>query len=89
MNQEEAEVIVEAVKEYGPSRVMVEKDYAIPSHKAEKRGIKATVVFIRNDGWTLGAPVHYEKNAFETWSDHWTHFAKLPDGVATPIEEYI
>jgi hypothetical protein len=32
------------------------------------------VIFERRDGWRLGAPLHFERTAFETWADRWVAY---------------
>ena len=55
--------------------------------RAAEKGISPEVVFLRKDGWTLGAPRQYESIAYDMWSDEWTHFSR--DGKTwKPISEY-
>ena len=56
--------------------------------RAFERGIKPDVIFIRNDGWTLGAPSSLEDVAFDLWKKDWTHFARAGKWEVTPIENY-
>lgn len=74
-----------------PNRVIVGKGRAIPARKAKAQfGIEPDIIFIRDDGWTLGAPSQFEKEAYETWKDHWTHFVRpgISDAKSRPIEHY-
>jgi hypothetical protein len=32
------------------------------------------VIFERRDGWRIGAPLHFERTAFEAWSDRWVAY---------------
>jgi hypothetical protein len=32
------------------------------------------VIFERRDGWLIGAPLHFERTAFEAWSDRWVAY---------------
>ena len=47
------------------------------------------IVFIRSDGWKLGAPKQFESTAYETWQDQWTEFCIARDPLPIrPIKEY-
>jgi hypothetical protein len=72
-----------------PDRVMVDE------FKAGRpvAGTLIDVVFIRHDGWTLGARWDLEDAARQTWHDHWTFtLRRTPDGwrlddsVRSPLE---
>lgn len=45
------------------------------------------VVLLRNDGWTLAAPLRYLKAAYELWSGSWVA-AQHRDGYALPVRSY-
>lgn len=68
-------------------RVVVSPDTAVPpldDHDVD-------VVFIRADGWVLGAPERFEAAAYAMWSDEWHAFARRDDSppwVVRGIEEY-
>ncbi len=38
------------------------------------RGIKVAVVFVRDDGWTLGAPRHLCREAKTLWDGCWQKY---------------
>lgn len=61
------------VQERGPDRVLVgASGEALPSARAlELFGLVPSVVFIRNDGWTLGAPSELERAAYLLWAGEW------------------
>jgi hypothetical protein len=47
------------------------------------------VVFVRGDGWSLGASERIEGSAFDTWAGLWTLFARESEGWRLrPISEY-
>lgn len=55
-----------------PTRVVVdEAGTALTPRRARARGIQVDVVFIRSDGWTLGAPRELEETARNLWSNDW------------------
>ena len=41
-------------------------------------GIITEVMFIRDDGWVLGAPFEYESAAESLWRDHWEFTMRMP-----------
>ena len=57
------------IKAVGPSRILI---------NAEGKAVRPAdtdelylVVFIRKDGWSLGAPSHLETPARAVWPDQW------------------
>ena len=60
---------------------------AVPQNVAEKLGIFPYVIFVRKDGWSLGAPREFADTAFDMWAGSWDHY--IIDGVEYPIEEYV
>lgn len=50
--------------------------------------VKPDIIFVRDDGWCLGAPALLEKTAYRIWRDSWTHFWRRGDENKTPISEY-
>lgn len=72
-----------------PRRVMVAKHIAASPDAAEKRfGIKPDVVFVRNDGWTLGAPENLASHAHAQWPETWIAFYRLDDMRVRPIDDF-
>jgi hypothetical protein len=71
-------------------RVLVEEGgYAAnPRSARERYGVVPDIIFIRRDGWTLGAPAKLEALAFKMWSDEWKSFMRRGDRHPRPIEEY-
>lgn len=45
------------------------------------------VVFLRGDGWTLGAPAELAEDAYRSWAEEWTHFSVRGSGWV-PIERW-
>ena len=73
-----------------PTRVVVDDTgMANTPDIAESFGITADIVFLRNDGWSLGAPFRFEGIAYRMWSDSWTKFCHRGDTQFTPISKYI
>lgn len=66
--------IVELVKRNGPVREIVDAEgLGMSPERARKRADykPPTVVFVRNDGWTLGARAKFEAIARRTWAGSW------------------
>ena len=57
----------------GPDRVLIGADgTAVPPRRArEEYDIVPDVVFVRNDGWSLGAPIEMRFVAHELWKEGW------------------
>lgn len=73
----------------GPTRVVINADgEAVPWPRAHQKGIFADIIFIRRDGWSLGAPAHLEEIAYRMWRDEWVGFIRRPSEIAQPIREY-
>lgn len=74
----------------GPDRVVInESGEATTSRRArEDYGILPDVIFIRNDGWSLGAPAHLERVAYEMHQGEWVGYMRTPFVVERMISEY-
>ena len=75
----------------GPTRVIVEASgLAVPPKQArDVFQVSSEIIFIRDDGWMLGAPRESESIAFNMWEGSWTHFLRRPHTQWIPIERYI
>jgi hypothetical protein len=70
-------------------RVLVDQFTATTRKRAlDDHDISPTVFFVRDDGWTLGAPKHLETQAYKLYSADWTHYTRWPDDRLKPIREY-
>lgn len=69
----------------GPTRVVVnEGGTAVPPNvAAELYQVKPDVIFIREDGWSFGAPHHLEEVAVKMWEGDWVAFMQ-DDGSDVP-----
>lgn len=71
-----------------PRRVLVTDSRAVPAAEARNvYEIEPDIVFVRNDGWQLGAPEYLEDHAFDRWDD-WVAFYRLRDMRVRPIEDF-
>ena len=78
---------IEKIKGSGPDRVLIPGGEGIPYKKAREMEIKIDVVFIRRDGWTLGASWDLRAEALKTWSDEFLAFVNWPELDPQEIEE--
>ena len=74
----------------GPDRVLISSDgEATSSRRArEEHGVNPDVIFIRRDGWSLGAPKHLARVAYRLWADEWVLFIERPDTEERAIVEW-
>jgi hypothetical protein len=54
-----------------PTRIVINRFGEAVGPK--RTDIEPDIIFIRNDGWSLGAPKELARVAFDTWSESWTH----------------
>lgn len=63
-----------------PDRVVIHDQGTAVSYKhaVEVTGNKfpCDVIFVRDDGWTLGAPTIFEDTAYRMWADKWVGEAR-------------
>ena len=86
---QQIEWVEAALQKDGPRRVIVDKSGQATSPKqAQKMGVYYEIVFIRNDGWTLGAPVELESDAIALWKERWVAYWRPCDPIARPMTEY-
>ena len=59
-------------------RVLVnKKGEAVPYKRAIEMGIVPTRIFVRDDGWTLGAPDYLHATARGLWQKEWKEEIEL------------
>lgn len=68
--------VLEYLKAHGPTRVLVNKEgKALPMYRVVKQNAfeetMPRIVFVRGDGWTLGAPKGLEEVAHALWAKDW------------------
>ena len=68
--------MVEHVIAHGPTRVVVDEEGSAttPERALEQYRVEPDVVFVRNDGWSLGAPKEFQDVAKKMWEDKWVAF---------------
>ena len=74
-----------AVLKEGPSRVLIsEQGDAVPMGSPfDTQGCVPEVIFIRDDGWSLGVPESLTHVAKKMWGSHWMGVVTLPYTVHT------
>lgn len=65
---------VREVVRVGPTRVVINPsgEATTPERAARDHGIRPTVIYVRHDGWSLGAPEQFRAVAERMWEDEWT-----------------
>ena len=61
---------------------------AVTPARARELGVEVSVVFVRHDGWSLGAPRDLEDVAYRLWEREWVTFARRGQALR-PITEYV
>lgn len=67
-----------------PDRIVI--NFEGESVHPNRTDIQPDVIFIRSDGWSLGAPREFEKVACDMWYDEWAFF--VIDEEKYPFSEY-
>lgn len=76
---------------HGPDRVYIWVNggwEGVRTEVAAGLGDEIEVVFIRADGWTLGASRANAKEAFAVYADRWVAFTPFPALDPRPIQEW-
>lgn len=73
MTDSELSVVYDKIITNGPDRVVIneEGEGVSPFRASLACIILPTVIFIRADGWSLGAPRHLVNIAHKMWKDEW------------------
>lgn len=80
----------ERILERGPDRVMVDwTGRAYPARKALEKGFLPDVIFIRDDGWSLGAPLRLARHAYDLWPDKWIGVLKHGETKPIPVKVFL
>lgn len=73
----------------GPNRVVIDwQGGSVNFNEACINGFRPAIIFIRKDGWNLGAPSKFEKVAFKLWTKQWIGFVRTGEPPAKTILEY-
>lgn len=82
------------IRTHGPTRILCDDDaHRSPSRAGEiDRGVFDAngIVFIRNDGWSVGGHRSREKELYRLWKDEFVAFIVTNefDGEPRPMSEY-
>jgi hypothetical protein len=83
------DIVWNKISNFGPDRVMIDEYEGVSYSRArEEYGISPDIIFIRHDGWSLGAPNFLEKAAYRMWKNEWIGFVKRPSEIIEKIEDY-
>jgi len=77
-------------RNFSPNRIIINKQGdAVPLKIAiEKYHIFPDIIFMRRDGWSLGAPKELENVAYNLWKDEWQYYIIRPSTEWQPITNY-
>lgn len=80
MTKQQFEAAKAKVQANGPDRMIVDaQGLATTWPRASiEYGTLPEVIFIRNDGWSLGAPYRFREVAQGLWSETWVAQAEFP-----------
>lgn len=79
------------IHRWGPRRVLIDKEGTSASPERAFRlqhERAADVIFIRKDGWTLGAISELAEYAENLWADHWIAVMIRPGLRSITYEDY-
>jgi hypothetical protein len=70
----------------GPTRVVINKhgEATTMQRALVDHGILADIIYIRSDGWSLGAPQELADIAESLWKEEWIGVLRRPDMTAKP-----
>jgi hypothetical protein len=91
MDQDELQAYAKTILEEGPMRVVYDKHggASTPKRVFEKYGYTPRVIFLRDDYWSLGAPVDLVRTAFSLWPDDWVGVIVVGVRKAISPQEWI
>ena len=71
-------------------RVVVnDEGFAVrPAEAFEHYGVISRIIFVRDDGFAVGAPAEFADAAYRLWAGSWREFKVWPDYAPRPISEY-
>ena len=86
-------ILKDAIKKIvhnGPDRILINSDGDAVSSRIARNsmGINPDIIFIRSDGWSLGAPDFLEEVAYKLWENDWVGFIRKPELIAKSIDYY-
>lgn len=61
-----------------PTRIVVDRH---GSARPPKLGDRYDVIFVRDDGWSLGAPKRFRRTAHKLWAGSWVEVIECPGAV--------
>jgi hypothetical protein len=79
------------IGQYGTDRVLTSpRGTSVPfKYAVEEFGIPVELVFIRNDGWTLGCHRTHQSVAYQMWQDEWIAMIIKPEAEPRHIKDVL
>jgi hypothetical protein len=75
-SRQELDRVIQNICKVGPTRILLDTHEGVHPRRAKEMGYaRPTVIFIRNDYWSLGAYETNRREAQEMWAGDW--IAKL------------
>lgn len=73
MDQTKLKVWVEQTVKNGPTRVVINLsgEATTPERAERDYQVKPDIIYIRNDGWSLGCPAYLDNVTSNMWKDEW------------------
>jgi hypothetical protein len=77
---------VDRILREGPNRVVInaEGEGVSPRRALEEFGVTPDITYIRNDGWSLGAPAAFARIAESMWQKEWIGMLLRTSSTALP-----
>ena len=73
MELKKLETWIGAIQEAGPDRVVInmEGEATTPRRAFEEHHLSPDIIYVRNDGWSLGTPAEFDEVAKRMWEKEW------------------
>jgi len=69
----------------GPTRVVIDQEgTGVTCQRAKKLGVKPQIIFIRDDGWSIGCRREHEDVTESLWTERWIGVIIAPSSEAQP-----
>jgi len=73
MDRKKLETWIEVIKEHGPTRVVINENGEATTPEAALRDhdLRPDIIYVRDDGWSLGTPAQFDTVASRMWEKEW------------------
>lgn len=87
--QQVIDIAIQRVKKQGPARVIIDEEMQAHSAiRALRSGVVYEWVFVRDDGWTLGASDKFADGAAYLWRESWIGVLHVLDDRVIPFDQW-